>query len=63
MYCSALPLFIRSCNRRLLVNAVDKLGVWERTLRRLQPKLGEGDQREIRELLRTVAASGFDDPF
>lgn len=63
MYCSALPLFIRSCNRRLLVNAVDKLGVWERTLRRLQPKLEKGDQREISELLRTVAASSFDDPF
>ncbi|KAL8654983.1 MAG: hypothetical protein Q9226_003219 [Calogaya cf. arnoldii] len=35
-----------------LLNAVDKLGAWERTLRRIQPKLEEGDQDEIRELLR-----------
>ncbi|KAL8758562.1 MAG: hypothetical protein Q9199_001370 [Rusavskia elegans] len=44
---------IRDKERRLLVNAVDKMGLWEQTLRRIQPKLGEDDQSEIRHLLRT----------
>ncbi|KAL8779599.1 MAG: hypothetical protein Q9213_006861 [Squamulea squamosa] len=46
---------IRDQEKRLLVNAVDKLDVWEETLRRIQPKLCEDDQTEIRELLHMVS--------
>ncbi|KAL8914903.1 MAG: hypothetical protein Q9171_000530 [Xanthocarpia ochracea] len=42
---------IRDREKRLLVSVVDKLDVWEGTLRQIQPNLAESDQSEIRRLL------------